>query len=100
MSCSSFNVIYVLIYSGCLEEYIGETSVGKTKLRDIYRRFSFFVKVVAELSDFTVEKCIYVCIYVYIHTPVCIYVYIYIQVFRPAQGSSVWLGLTSRERLM
>ena len=41
MSCNSFNVIYVLICSGCLEEYIGETGVGKTRLRDgvrVYRK--------------------------------------------------------------
>ena len=41
MSCSSFNVIFVVICSGCLEEYIGETSVGKTRLRDrviVYRQ--------------------------------------------------------------
>ena len=29
---------------------------------------------------------------------VCIYIYIYI--FRPAQDSAVWLGLTGREQLM
>ena len=34
MSCNNFNVIYVLIYSGCLGEYIGETGVGKPRLRD------------------------------------------------------------------
>ena len=41
MSCNSFNVISVLICSGCLEEYIGETGVGKTRLRDrvrVYRQ--------------------------------------------------------------
>ena len=41
MSCNSFNVIYVLICSGCLEEYIGETGVGKARLRDrvkVYRQ--------------------------------------------------------------
>ena len=34
MSCNSFNVINVLICSGCLEEYIGETGVYKISLRD------------------------------------------------------------------
>ena len=29
MSCNSFNVIYVGICSGCLEEYIGEMGVDK-----------------------------------------------------------------------
>ena len=41
MSCNSFNVIFVLICSGCLEEYFGEMSVGKTRLRDwvtVYRQ--------------------------------------------------------------
>ena len=28
MFCNSFNVIYVVICSGCLEEYIGKTGVG------------------------------------------------------------------------
>ena len=32
MSCNSFNVIYVVICSVCLEEYIGEKGVGKTRL--------------------------------------------------------------------
>ena len=32
MCCNSFNVIYVVICSGCLEEYIGEMGVGKAKL--------------------------------------------------------------------
>ena len=41
MSSNSFNVIYLLICSGCLKEYIGETGVGKPKLRDrvkVYRQ--------------------------------------------------------------
>ena len=33
MSCNSFNVVYVVLCFGCLEEYTGEISVGKTKLR-------------------------------------------------------------------
>ena len=33
MSSNSFNVIYVIFCFGCLEEYTGEISVGKTKLR-------------------------------------------------------------------
>ena len=37
-------------------------------------------------------------IYVYIY--IYIYIYIHIQMFRSAQDSSVWLGLTSREQLM
>ena len=41
MSCDSFNVIYVVICSGCGEEYIGESGIGKQKVRDrvrIYRQ--------------------------------------------------------------
>ena len=34
MSCNSFNVIYVVICSSCLEDYFEETGVGKTRLRD------------------------------------------------------------------
>ena len=32
MSCNSFNIIYVLICSGCLEEYIAETGVGMVRV--------------------------------------------------------------------
>ena len=38
---------------------------------------------------------IYIYIYMYIYVP-----YIHRHVFRPSQGSSLWLGLTSRELLM
>ena len=41
MSCNSFDVIYVIICLGCLEEYIGETGVDKRRLRDrdiVYRQ--------------------------------------------------------------
>ena len=41
MSCDSSNLIYVLICDGCKEEYIGETGIGTTKLRDrvrVYRQ--------------------------------------------------------------
>ena len=34
MSCNSFDVIYVVFCSSCLEEYIGEKDVEKTRLRD------------------------------------------------------------------
>ena len=33
-SCDSSNLMYVIICSGCQEEYIGETGLGKSKLRD------------------------------------------------------------------
>ena len=41
MSCDSSNLIYVVQCAGCLEEYIGETGEGETKLRDrvrVYRQ--------------------------------------------------------------
>ena len=34
ISCNSFNVIYIVICAGCLEEYIRETGVGKTRSSD------------------------------------------------------------------
>ena len=44
MHCNSFDVIHVLICSGCLEEYIGETGVGKTRLRDTVRVYRQYIK--------------------------------------------------------
>ena len=44
MSCNSFNAIYVLICSGCLEECTGETGVGKTRLRDRFRVYRQHMK--------------------------------------------------------
>ena len=41
MSSFIFNVIYVVICLGCLEEYIGEMGKDKTRLRDrvrVYRQ--------------------------------------------------------------
>ena len=41
MSCNSSQLIYVVICPTCKEEYIGETGIGKTKLRDrvrVYRQ--------------------------------------------------------------
>ena len=45
MPCNSFNVIYVVICSGCLEEYIGETGVGKTRLIDRARVYRAHIKL-------------------------------------------------------
>ena len=46
----------------------------------------------------------YICIYMYTYIHIYIYIHTrthtHIHVFRPAQDSSVWLGLTSREQLM
>ena len=41
MNCNSSNLIYVIIIPTCKEEYIGETGIGKTTLRDrvrVYRQ--------------------------------------------------------------
>ena len=40
-SCSSYNLLYIIICLTCGEEYTGETGIGKTKLRDrvrVYRQ--------------------------------------------------------------
>ena len=44
MSCNSFNVIYVVVCSSCLEEYILETLAGKTRLRDYVRVYRQHIK--------------------------------------------------------
>ena len=41
MTCDSRNLIYIVICPTCKEEYIGETRIGNSKLRDrvrIYRQ--------------------------------------------------------------
>ena len=35
MSCDSSNLIYAVLCSSCKEEYIGETGLNKTKLREL-----------------------------------------------------------------
>ena len=55
MSCNSFNVIYVLICSGCSEERTGETGVGKTRLRDRVRVYRQHMKQ-PELQKLKVEE--------------------------------------------
>ena len=44
MSCESSNVIYVVTCPSCGEEYIGETGIGKTKLRDRVRVYRQHIK--------------------------------------------------------
>ena len=60
MSCNSFNVIYVLICSGFLEEYIGETGVGKTRLRDRVIQYRQHIKQ-PEHQKLKVEEHIRIC---------------------------------------
>ena len=43
-SCDSANLIYVVICSGCQEEYIGETGLGKSKLRDRVRIYKQHIR--------------------------------------------------------
>ena len=41
MTCNSSNLVYVVICPTCREEYIGETGINKTTLRDrvrVYRQ--------------------------------------------------------------
>ena len=59
MPYNSFNIIYVVICSGCLEEYIGETAVGKTKLRDRVGVYGQHIKQ-PEHQKLKVEEHIYV----------------------------------------
>ena len=44
MSCNSSNLIYVIICDNCGEEYIGETGMGTTKLRDRVRVYHQHIK--------------------------------------------------------
>ena len=60
MSCNSFNVINVLICSGCLEEYIGETGVYKTSLRDRVRVYRQHIKQPAH-QKLKVEEHVRIC---------------------------------------
>ena len=45
MSCISFNLIYVVVCSGCLKEYTGETEVGIMKLRNMARVYRKNIKL-------------------------------------------------------
>ena len=44
MSCNSFNVIYVLICSGCFENILEKRGVYKTRLRDRVRVYRQHIK--------------------------------------------------------
>ena len=60
MSCNSFNVIYVLICSSWLEEYIREMDIGKTRLRDMVRVYRKHIKQ-PEHQKLKVEEHIQIC---------------------------------------
>ena len=58
--CNSLNAIYVVLCSGCLEEYIGETGVGKTRLRDRIIMYIQHIKQ-PERQQLRVEEHIRIC---------------------------------------
>ena len=60
MSCNSFNVIYDLICSGGLEEYIGEMGIGETRLRDRVRVYRQHIKLPVH-QKLKVEEHILIC---------------------------------------
>ena len=60
MYCNSFNVICVVICSGCLEEYIGRTGAGKSRLRYRVRVYKQNLKQ-PEKGKLKVEEYIQIC---------------------------------------
>ena len=61
MSCNdSFNIIYAHICSGWLEEYIWETGVDKTRLRDMIRVYRQHIKQ-TEYQELKVKQHLGIC---------------------------------------
>ena len=60
MSCNSFNVIYVVTCSGCLEDHIGETGVSKTRLWNRFRVYRQRIKQ-PEHQQVKVEEHLRIC---------------------------------------
>ena len=60
MTCDSRNLIYVVICSSCQEEYIGETGIGDTKLRDRVRIYRQHIRQ-PEYEKLKVEKHLRTC---------------------------------------
>ena len=60
-TCDSFNLIYVVICDRCKEEYIGETGVGKTKLRDRVRVYCQHIRQ-PQYQQLKVEGHLRVCV--------------------------------------
>ena len=60
MSCNSFNVIYVVICSDCLEEYNEETGLSKTSSKDRIREYRQCIKQ-PEHQQLKVEEHIRIC---------------------------------------
>ena len=60
MSCYSFNVFYIVICSGCLEKYNGETCVSKTRVRERIREYRHHIKQ-SEHQQVKVDEHIRIC---------------------------------------
>ena len=60
MSCNSFNVTYVLICLGCLEECNEKPGLGKARLRDRVRVYRQHIKQL-EYQKLKVEEHIRIC---------------------------------------
>ena len=63
-TCDSFNLIYVVICDKCKVEYIGETGVGKTKLRNrVQPQYQHSkvegITVTVNYSNFLSSKCVH-----------------------------------------
>ena len=59
-SCDSSNLLYVIFCPSCGEEYIGETGIGKTKLRDRVRVYRQHIKQ-PEYQQLKVEEHLRTC---------------------------------------
>ena len=60
MTCESKNLIYVVICPTCKEEYIGETGIGDSKLRDRVRVYRQHIRQ-PEYEKLKVEKHLRTC---------------------------------------
>ena len=60
MTCDSRNLIYVVICPTCKEEYIGETGIGDSKLRDRVRIYRQHIRQ-PEHKKLKVEKHLRTC---------------------------------------
>ena len=60
MTCDSSNLVYVVICPTCGEEYIGETGIGKAKLRDRMRIYREHIRD-PETEKLHVERHLRIC---------------------------------------
>ena len=54
-SCDSYNLLYIIIFLTCREEYTGETGINKTKLRERVRVYRQYIRQ-PEYQKLKVEK--------------------------------------------